>query len=107
MALEVLLLLRSGGARTWTPVAVSAELRIDSRSVAEQLEALARAGLLEANADQYRYGPGTVNDAVLAELEVAYLHRRVSLISLIYVTPRDPALDFAEAFRVRKEPENG
>ena len=109
VTLEALMLLRSSRPRVWSAGALSRELRIDGRSAAGELDALLRAGLIEsADPASYRYATHPPErEAILEELERAYAQRRVSLVGLIYAAPRDPARDFAEAFRVRKEPSDG
>jgi hypothetical protein len=106
LALETLLLLRRTMPDGWSAAALSLELRIDPNFAGAQLDELAGAGLLERSGEPPRYGLVAERDAIIAELELAYAQRRVSLIGLIYAAP-DPARDFAEAFRLRKESEDG
>jgi hypothetical protein len=110
LALEVLLLLRASRERSWHAAALAGELRIDRHFAEAQLEALARSGLLERSEQSasYRYAPRSQEqDAIVGELAAEYAERRVSIVSLIYAAPTDRARAFADAFRVRKEPEDG
>jgi hypothetical protein len=109
-ALEVLLLLRTSRPRDLDAATVATQLRIDPHFASLQLEALARARLIEPTSGdpRYRYAPETPElEAVVGELETAYARRRVSLVSLIHAAPRDRVRDFADAFRVRKETGDG
>jgi len=109
LALEVLLLLRASS-RSWDATALAAELRIDRHFAGAQLEALARSGLLERPGEggSYRYAPSSPErDEIVRELEAEYAERRVSIVTLIYAAPTERARAFADAFRVRKEPEDG
>jgi hypothetical protein len=110
VALEVLLLLRASRARSWNAQALAAELRIDRHFAEAQLDALARGGLLARSGEDgtYRYAPSSAErDGVVGELEAQYAQRRVSIVTLIYAAPAERARAFADAFRVRKEPEDG
>jgi hypothetical protein len=108
--LEVLLLLRATRPRPWSAAALSVELRIDSHFARDQLAELAQARLVELSSDEgtYRYAPEPADrDALVEQLEIAYAERRVSVVTLIYAKPKDQARAFADAFRVRREREDG
>jgi hypothetical protein len=109
-ALEVLLLLRATRPRAWSAAVLAAELRIDAHFAEGRLAELARAGLVEAAGGEatYRYAPEPAErDALVEQLDLAYAERRVSVVTLIYAAPRDQARAFADAFRMRKEREDG
>ena len=110
LALEVLLLLRASRSRSWDAATLAGELRIDRHFAGAQLEALARSGLLERPGEgaSYRYAPSSPErDEIVRELDTEYAERRVSIVTLIYAAPTERVRAFADAFRVRKEPEDG
>jgi hypothetical protein len=110
VALEALLLLRATRPRPWSAAALSAELRIDSHFAEDQLAELARVGLVQPFSGEatYRYAPEPAErDALVEQLEIAYAERRVSVVTLIYAAPSDRARAFADAFRIRREREDG
>jgi hypothetical protein len=102
--LEVLLLLRSRPAETWTPKRVSDELRTSQMAATIRLERLCATELCEAVEGGFRLrpAPGSVEYAIQL-VEAAYRNRHVSLISLIYARPSKGVLLFADSFRVRKD----
>ena len=108
--LEVLLLLQSDPDRTWTPAAVSREVRSERVWAEVQLEYLRTHGLLEAERGAgdpaYRYSPSRPEqDQVVSQLREAFATRRVRVIQLIFKQPQTERLRaFSEAFRFRREP---
>jgi predicted ArsR family transcriptional regulator len=109
--LEVLLLLYGDTSRTWTAEDLARELRIDPRAAEQQLDLLCARGLLTCSdapprVYQYVSRPGALDNAV-GGLQRAYADRRVTVIGAIYSKPTDPLRRFADAFRIRKDPENG
>lgn len=105
--LEVLLLLHRQRESSWTAAEVAEELRIDDAWAASQLEELVAGGFLKRDDQGFRYAPREELAAGVAELEAAYRDRRVSLITLIFSKPVDKVRLFADAFRLRKDPEDG
>ncbi len=109
--LEILLLLYQHPERTWSAEAVARELRVAAISAGERLEDMAFAGLLarkDGKPVEYRYAPtnGALADAVRG-LSTAYSERRVTVINLIFSKPVDKIRTFADAFRLRKDDDNG
>lgn len=103
--LEALLLLRRSGAE-WTAEALARELRIEVQPAAEQLQELCHRGILDCAGDpaRFRYAPGHAShDPLIARLAQTYEDRRVSVIALIYSTPRPTVKVFADAFRLRRD----
>jgi DNA-binding Lrp family transcriptional regulator len=109
--LEILLLLYREPGRAWSPEAVARELRIASESAGERLEDMVSDGLLKrhgAGPDEYRYDPKDMKlDDAVRGLAATYAKRRVTVINLIYSKPIDKILTFADAFRLKKEDDNG
>lgn len=109
--LEILLLLHRYQEQEWTAAKVSQELRLSSASVAVRLADLEKRGLLivnEASDPLYRYQPRkpdvatTVNS--LAEL---YPNYRFTVTNLIFSKPLDKIQTLADAFKFRKDKDNG
>jgi hypothetical protein len=107
--LEVLLLLRGHAGRSWTGAAVAQELRIAEESARGRLENLCSSGLLSCEvSDAFRYAPISGNDAqAVDELATTYTQRRVSVISFIFSQPMDRIRSFADAFRIKRGPNDG
>lgn len=101
--LEVLLFLRSGAARAWTPDEVSASLRSDPTSVLRRLEALAEGGLAQVGEDGFRYAAAGDDARDVADLAECYAKRRHSVISLIFGGPDEGIRSFSDAFRLRRD----
>lgn len=99
--LEVLLLLYREGDRSWTAVTVARELRLHVDSVATRLADLTARGLLDTNADGYRFSRDASIGTVVSQLARAYSEARVSVINLIFAKPVDTLRSFADAFKFR------
>ncbi len=109
--LEILLLLYQHPERTWDAESVARELRVAAISAGERLEDMAHSGLLtrkDGKPVEYRYAPANaaLGDAVRG-LSTAYSERRVTVINLIFSKPVDKIRTFADAFRIRRDDDNG
>lgn len=109
--LEVLLLLHRSAPREWDREQLSGELRIEPGWAAEQLERLHREGFLvasEGRAGRYRFQAANLDLAKTVEsLAATYADRRVTVVALLYSKPVDRIRVFADAFRIRKEENDG
>jgi predicted ArsR family transcriptional regulator len=109
--LEVLLLMRARADREWTARDVSQELRITEVSATARLEDLAARRLLavkEGSQPSYRFSPASAEDAQdVSQLQETYSTRRVSVISFIFSKPLDKVRGFADAFRLKRDKEDG
>ncbi|MFL5345254.1 MAG: hypothetical protein ACJ8AT_10695 [Hyalangium sp.] len=109
--LEVLLLLRARPDREWSAREVSQELRITESSATARLEDLTARRLLgkaAGSAPVYRYAPASADDDQdVGELQATYSTRRVSVISFIFSKPLDKVRGFAEAFRLKRDKDEG
>ncbi|MBN1203747.1 MAG: hypothetical protein JXB05_02340 [Myxococcaceae bacterium] len=108
--LEVLLLLRARADREWTAHEVSMELRITEASAEARLEDLSARRLLVSSGSppSYRYSPASPEDAQsVSELQDTYSTRRVSVISFIFSKPLDKVRGFADAFRLKRDKDEG
>lgn len=109
--LECLLLLHQDPARDWSASELGKELRIDEKWTTQELADLSKRGLVapsEASSARFRYAPANTSLKDLVDsLASHYAQRRVSVIELIYLKPPDPLQNFADAFRFRKESNDG
>lgn len=105
--LDVLLLLHNHSDRTWDESSVSDALRNNPDSGRAILESLNRLGLVsrtENSRAYYQYCPRTDELRTLVELlSKEYAVKKHRVIDAIYSRPLNGAVDFAEAFRVRKD----
>jgi hypothetical protein len=105
--LEILMLLRARANDELSADTVGRELRIDPGWAAAELQELAARGFVtprSGSAEAYRYGPRTPDVAETIDAVVdAYVHRRVTVVNLIFAKPSKTVLVFAEAFRLRKD----
>lgn len=101
--LEILLRLHRQPSEWWTAERMADELRTSRASVAGRLADMTARGLLEAQADSYRYRPAKPETERLVQmLDRLYNERRVAMITLIFSKPLDSIRDFSDAFRIRK-----
>jgi hypothetical protein len=106
--LEVLLLLRQQPARAWTAAGVAQELRIMEASAQGRLEDLSGRGLLAyEGTDRFRYEPHSSDAQAVNELAATYALRRVSVVSFIFAQPADRLKSFANAFRLKRDNNDG
>jgi len=108
--LEVLLLMRSRAEREWSARDVSQELRITEASATARLQDLTAHRLLveRGNPPSYRFSPASADDAQdVAQLQETYSTRRVSVISFIFSKPLDRVRGFADAFRLKRDKDDG
>jgi hypothetical protein len=106
--LEILLLLHTNPAQSWTPAAIARELRIEVLGAVQQLAGLASSGLVKRDppdSENYFFAPATEELAKGTHLLAqAYLVRRVTVIGLIFAKPPDKIRVFSDAFRIRQDP---
>jgi hypothetical protein len=110
--LELLMLLHREPTRYFDSASAAQSLQLSARDVAGDLEALSRRGLLDvriASVVLYRFSPATPALAEAVEQLVdAYRNRRGELIELLAAARRRQTLkDFSNAFRLKKDPEDG
>jgi hypothetical protein len=109
--LEVLLLMRARADREWSALEVSQELRITEASATARLEDLTGRRLLvqrDGRPASYRFSPANSEDAQdVSELQATYSTRRVSVISFIFSKPLDRVRGFADAFRLKRDKDEG
>lgn len=88
----------------WTLMEIEEHIRSTHESVATNVAALVRGGLVAPRTTTpatYQYAPAAAerHDAV-TQLAAMYRTRRVATIELIYARPGDPVRSFSEAFKL-------
>jgi hypothetical protein len=102
--LEAILLLRSDRERAWTVDDAGARLYVSHTVAAHILATLATKGFFVAADERYRYAPATpALEAAVSALASAYTTNLIAVTHLIHTRPATSVLQFAEAFRMRKE----
>ncbi len=106
--LEAALLFQNGAQADRNPVELARALYLPEAKAAELLDALCRAGILEAcpgSEGRYRYAP---RDAALAstlqELAQVYSSDMIGVTHLIHDSTQKTARRFADAFKLRRDP---
>jgi DNA-binding IclR family transcriptional regulator len=103
-ALEAILLLRADRDREWTAEDVAARLYISRTMAAHVLATLAASGFLAVTGQRYRYAPATAElEEAVTSLASAYASNLIGVTHLIHARPAASVLQFAEAFRLRRE----
>lgn len=106
--LHLLLFVRNRRERPWNGDDAAFELRSNPRWVQAELEHLEQRALLVREGQSFRYAASPDVDAIVAALDQAYQTYPVAVIGAIYPPEREEnrALrQFADAFRLRREPE--
>jgi hypothetical protein len=102
--LEALLLLRTHRERAWSVDEAGARLYVSVTVANHVLTALTARGLLAKQDQQYRYGPAKPDvDDVVAHLASTYATNLIAVTRLIHAKSSPSFLQFADAFRLRKE----
>ena len=108
--LEILLLVRESPEQTFTAEQVAERLRIDPSWAHEELLGLLGDGLLvhDDAADTFCFRPRSKELAgVIDGLARAFATHRVSVITLLFAAPAEGIGSFADAFKIRKDPDDG
>jgi hypothetical protein len=102
--LEAVLLLRTHPDRSWTSEEAGQRLYVSDFVAAHVLAQLAARGFLVAEDRRYRYRPASSDlDQAVTALASAYASDLIGVTRLIHAKPAASVLQFAEAFRVRKD----
>lgn len=107
---ELLLLLRREPTRSWTTGELVRQLRASGLVVSDALIALQRVDLVarEPAEDHFIYRPATAELVeAMDELAATYASKPASIMHVIWSTPRTNIEIFADAFRLRKDNDNG
>lgn len=108
--LEILLLLHAARDTAFTPNEINESLRSNIDSVEQRLASLVNSELvvrLEGVPKRYQYGPSNPDQArAVDRLAQSYITHRVRVIELLY-SPPDRMQSFSDAFRIKKERDDG
>lgn len=104
--IEVVLLLRSDAARSWTAPEVAAALKTAPEPAAMRLFLLASQGLVvfePSGIPRYRYAMlDGESEAVMSELAELFTADHEAVRALVAVPSTDPIRSFADAFKLKK-----
>ena len=102
--LEVLLLLRSEPAKSWSIQALSESLRSNPDSIEKRIVFLAELRILtklDSNPQAYRYSPDNLEHSeIIDEIASIYQIQRHRIYEIIF-SPLKTGRDFADAFRIK------
>lgn len=104
--LEALLLLRGEPARDWAGADVAQRLFVTEERVAAILADLQQQALVaEPSPGAFRYAPSDeAKRAIVDRLAEVYSRHLVEVTELLHAKLERQALEFSDAFRLRKEP---
>jgi hypothetical protein len=103
--LEAILLLREDRDRQWAASDAGKRLYVSTTMAAHILALLAGRGFLSRQGEEYRYAPESSElGAVVDALASCYSRALIAVTSAIHSKPSASVRQFAEAFRLRKEP---
>jgi len=102
-ALELLVLLRRGRARSWDPDGLVRELRGSQFVVSEAIHNLKHAGLVAQDAEGLtRYQPATAElDDICDAIEALYAAKPMAVIKAIANAPNEKLRIFSDAFKLK------
>jgi hypothetical protein len=102
--LETILLLRGHRDREWTAEEAGARLYVTAADAALLLSELAERGFLAERDQRYRYEPRTPElESSVDALASAYSTNLIGVTQLVHAKPAPGVLQFAKAFRLRKD----
>lgn len=102
--LEAILLLRNHRGQSWTAEEAGRRLYVSQTVAAYILAALSERGFFVEEAQGYRFDPRTPEtDQAVAELAAAYSRDLIGVTHLVHAKPTPGVLEFAKAFRLRRE----
>jgi hypothetical protein len=109
--LEVLLFLRDHADSFWSVDAINQRFQSSPSSIERRLKELKASGFLTTRDEsslEYHYEPRTTKlNQHLARMAEVYSTRRISIIELIFTKPIDRIKDFADAFKLKEDNEDG
>ena len=107
--IELLLLLRKEPTRPWRMPELVRQLRASSLVVSDALVALQRIDLVARDPeDRFIYRPATAELTEIADdLAANYASAPASIMNVIWSTPATNIQTFADAFRLRKDKNDG
>ena len=109
--IRLLLLLHVDPHREWTVQELAHELRAAGEWTERELQLLAVQGLVavsDRDSSRFRYGPRTETlSNLVSKLAAIYPERQHSIIQILFSVPTDSIQSFADAFRLKKEKQDG
>jgi hypothetical protein len=107
--LEILLLLRNAGDKQWTAAEINDRLQSNLSSIQSRLKGLCDLKFIMCtqNVFQYQKTKDPDMERILDKLAHVYKEKRNRIIEIIFSKPQDKLRDFSDAFRIRKDPEDG
>jgi hypothetical protein len=108
--LEILVFLRRTSSQFFSADSIARSLNLNEARVAVCLESLARHGLLDVRlaADVvYRFSPVPAMAPEVDTTAEAYSERRSTVVAFVASRRRKALKDFSDAFRLKKDPEDG
>jgi len=103
--LEALLLLHAAPDERWDTAALARRLYVDPTTAARLVEDLAARDLVVSDAEGCRFSPASpLLTEVVDQLASVYARHVVEVAELIHSSSDRKARQFADAFRLRKEP---
>lgn len=106
--LEVLLIIREEQSKWWRVSEINAALRSTEYYVQRRVEELTSDGILKNEDDTFQFSPKNISIAeAISEVAVAYRERRMRVIELIYSKASREIQCFTDAFKIRKEEDDG
>ena len=104
--LEAMLLLRAHADKSWSANELAQRLFVPTALGEELLKQLCDAGLsVPREAEYYRWNPGTLVATVVDRLAGVYAVNVVDVTELIHSRQERRAIQFADAFRLRRKQE--
>ena len=101
---EALMILRGARDVAWTAAALGERLYVTPARAARIVERLAELGAIAPHGGGHVYRPRTPElDLLFSTLEDYHARHLVEITRLIHASEDRAALDFADAFRIRKE----
>lgn len=102
--MEALMLTYRGRDSTWTVAQLAQRLYVDPARAEASLQQLMSHGLLQLEAEHYRYAPGDDELAALIPRVVqTYERQLIAVTNLIHSRVKSSITEFANAFRMRKD----
>ena len=103
--LEALLLLRETAPASWEPFGLARRLYVDEASALRLLQSLQESGMAARDAQgQFSYQPSTPELAdLVTRVSESYAGDLVGITTLIHSRLEKRALQFADAFRLKKD----
>lgn len=106
--LEILALLLETTPRAWTPAEVNARLHSSQSSIERRLHDLCEKGFISCSNGLYGF-PGVLleQQELVADVIKTYKLKRIRVIEMIFSRPTQKLRTFSDAFRIRKDLDNG